>query len=178
MALPMFWNEDLVIQNTRIACNSTHADPRCVASCIVMSIVIRSLLMDVESNMTREGWLNDVLEHAYTLSCREFVDQEEYAKELRHYLFIPEELQIEALSLDNTHMGIGYTFRCLSSGIWCLRKLLTGMRKLLPSIDKEEERNCIKTELFRGILNELVMQGGDADTNGAVAGALMGCAIG
>lgn len=33
-------------------------------------------------------------------------------------------------------------------------------------------------QLFRKVLNELVLAGGDADTNGAVAGALLGCRLG
>jgi len=34
------------------------------------------------------------------------------------------------------------------------------------------------TEEFIRVMTELVLQGGDADTNGAVAGALMGCRVG
>ena len=35
---------------------------------------------------------------------------------------------------------------------------------------------CIHFQLK--VLNELILAGGDADTNGAVAGALLGCRLG
>ncbi|KAL3868571.1 hypothetical protein ACJMK2_041372 [Sinanodonta woodiana] len=50
---------------------------------------------------------------------------------------------------------IGYTFKCLGAGFWAL-----------------------KQNDFRKALTEIVLNGGDADTNGAVAGALLGCKLG
>ncbi|KAJ7280394.1 ADP-ribosylation/Crystallin J1 [Mycena rebaudengoi] len=49
---------------------------------------------------------------------------------------------------------------CLGSALWCLRQVLT------------------RQETFRSAMTTLVMYGGDADTNGAVAGALMGALYG
>lgn len=60
---------------------------------------------------------------------------------------------IEVLRLDEDR-AIGYTFKCLGAGFWALKQ----------------------TD-FRTALTQIVMNGGDADTNGAVAGALLGCKL-
>merc|ERR1712217_131352 len=59
------------------------------------------------------------------------------------------------LALDEQR-AIGYTFKCLGAGIWALRS----------------------ESGFRETVNQIVRRGGDADTNGAVAGALLGCRLG
>lgn len=53
--------------------------------------------------------------------------------------------------------SIGYTFKCLGAGFYGLRK---------GGAD------------FRGTIRDVVMEAGDADTNGAVCGALLGCVVG
>ena len=50
---------------------------------------------------------------------------------------------------------IGYTLKCMGAGFWALRQ-----------------------SDFRAALEEMVYEGGDADTNAAVAGALLGCKLG
>ncbi len=62
---------------------------------------------------------------------------------------------VAVLGLDD-HSGLGYTYKCLAAGIACLRS----GKSFVPAI-------C-----------DLVAQGGDADTNAAVAGALLGCFLG
>ena len=60
------------------------------------------------------------------------------------------------LKLDDKDAGIGYTFRCMATGFY--------------GLSKEDD--------FKEGLTRLIMEGGDADTNGAVYGALVGCRIG
>ena len=74
---------------------------------------------------------------------------------LRH----AEARELRDLALDD-RKTIGFTFKCLGSGLWAL---------------KQEGES---PELFRRVMNELILAGGDADTNGAVAGALLGCRLG
>jgi len=62
---------------------------------------------------------------------------------------------LDALHLDEDNK-IGYTFKCMGSGLYVFR---TGTN-------------------FKEAINELVLHAGDADTNGAVAGALLGCKVG
>ncbi|KAJ7843661.1 ADP-ribosylation/Crystallin J1 [Mycena olivaceomarginata] len=65
---------------------------------------------------------------------------------------------LEALVLCDRAMG--YVYKCLGAALWCLRRVLT------------------RQDTFRSAMTALVMFGGDADTNGAVAGALMGALCG
>jgi len=57
---------------------------------------------------------------------------------------------------------MGYTFKCLGSGVWGLAGT---------------QGNRQKTD-FKKLISLLALQGGDADTNAAVCGALVGCVIG
>lgn len=53
-----FWDLDLVAENAEKICLATHADPRCVASCVAVSIAIALLLQKVSVCVTRrEGAL-------------------------------------------------------------------------------------------------------------------------
>ncbi|XP_022778054.1 uncharacterized protein LOC111319574 [Stylophora pistillata] len=53
------------------------------------------------------------------------------------------------------HDKIGYTYKCLGAGIWSLRQ-----------------------NDFRAAIEAVAYEAGDADTNGAVAGALLSCRLG
>lgn len=61
---------------------------------------------------------------------------------------------LKQLKLDESGK-IGYTFKTLGSGFWAL-----------------------KQNDFRKAITKIVLQGGDADTNAWVAGALLGCKLG
>lgn len=63
--------------------------------------------------------------------------------------------------------SIGYTYKCLATGVWALRQgvIATQNRAHGPSV-------------FEKVITELTMAGGDADTNGAVAGSLLGAYLG
>lgn len=78
---------------------------------------------------------------------------------LRH----AEAKDISDLALDDRRT-IGYTFKCMGAALWALRSLG-------ESSDKTGGA-------FRSALNRLILAGGDADTNGTVAGALLGCQLG
>ena len=71
-------------------------------------------------------------------------------------------VQVASASLDELDLSevhsIGYTFKCLGAGLSTLR----------DGVDRGFETAVV----------ELVMQGGDADTNAAVGGALLGCHLG
>jgi ADP-ribosylglycohydrolase len=70
----------------------------------------------------------------------------------------------EPLKLDDSQK-MGYIYKCLRSGITALRRAMQ---------DPTTTRNGI----FKAIMTELVLTGGDADTNGSVAGALLGAWVG
>lgn len=64
---------------------------------------------------------------------------------------------------------IGYTYKCAGAGLWALAEFLR--RETLGYDDLWNDR------AFE-ILQRVIMAGGDADTNGAVAGAVLGAAVG
>ena len=63
---------------------------------------------------------------------------------------------------------IGYVYKCLGSAILALR---FGMRQTASQFP-------ISPDVFENIITDLIMCGGDADTNACVAGALLGCLVG
>jgi len=69
---------------------------------------------------------------------------------------------VEAVSLEELHLDdprlMGYTFKCLGCGIWALR--------------------CGGRLGFEEAMRQVILEGGDADTNACVAGALLGCHLG
>lgn len=76
-------------------------------------------------------------------------------------------ISFSALELDD-RQKMGYVYKCLGSAILCLRQAMW-----------EVERTKIPSHtLFERLMTSLIMEGGDADTNGAVAGALLGAFLG
>ncbi|KAJ4460267.1 putative ADPribosylglycohydrolase superfamily protein [Paratrimastix pyriformis] len=76
----------------------------------------------------------------------------QYLEEFRRYCTAQ---RVEDLQLDE-YRAIGYTMKCIGSGFYAL--------------------TCGKD--FRTVINEITQEAGDADTNGAVAGAMLGCKVG
>ncbi|KAI8968360.1 hypothetical protein BDF20DRAFT_177082 [Mycotypha africana] len=70
-------------------------------------------------------------------------------------------------SLENLDLDAGLyekdAFKCLSAALYCLT------REVPPHLE---------TEYFKRMLMDIVMQGGDADTNAATAGAMLGARFG
>lgn len=131
-----------------IACRVTHYDPRCVASCIAVSLAIRALVLDPLTD--RPSLFASLLELStlFDPRCAEAFDAAKHGS-------------IEALALDEGMRPgdagrIGYTLKSLSAGLWAL----------LHAPDFE-----------RG-LTSIALAGGDGDSNGAVAGAILGARFG
>jgi hypothetical protein len=76
---------------------------------------------------------------------------------------------LEDLKLDEPG-PIGFVYKCLGSAIVLLR---TAMRALACRTDP-----IAAETLFEELIVDLIMEGGDADTNAAVAGALLGAYLG
>ncbi|KAK3739518.1 hypothetical protein QZH41_016189, partial [Actinostola sp. cb2023] len=147
-----FSNIDTVISNTRKICKVTHADPRCIASCVAVTTAIALMLQGKHCHGSNYLYnVQDICNQAYEYACGE-LETTEQKEELHKHMF--------AKSLADLGLcvgrAIGYTYKCLGAGFWVFR-------------------NCND---FRHGLTELIMEAGDADTNGAVAGALLGCKLG
>lgn len=151
--IPYFWDLGIVEKNAVDMCLTTHADPRCVTSCVIVSLIIALILqeknngsaIDVESiiNTSRETGVK-------------YLPTSEDQEDLLHHTDSANDLS--SLCLDETGK-IGFTYKCLGVGLWALRQAQRG-------------------EGFPEIIQHITREGGDADTNCAVAGALVGVYLG
>ena len=143
--------EQRMIDYTRRICTVTHADPLCMASCLVVTLLVArtSLGDNKNSELLVQAVLRRVLELVPELPDADRAD-------LVHHCRIVDD--IEELRLDEPGK-IGYTLKCVAAGLWGYRS---------------HTRNTS----FEETLQQVAKEGGDSDTNGAVCGALMGCRIG
>ena len=120
-------------------CRLTHADPRCVGSCAIVSLMVHSLV-----------YKDEILpiETLVKIGNR-------YDKRMEPYLRMSWENSLDALVLDD-ESTMGYTLKTMSAGLWSLY-------------------HCSS---FEDGLLAVANAGGDADTNGAVAGSLLGARFG
>ncbi|KAJ6624155.1 ADP-ribosylglycohydrolase-domain-containing protein [Mycena sp. CBHHK59/15] len=130
----------------------THADPRCAVSVAIVSALVRAMC---RGEVQEAEQLHPVLDRAWAYVVRTQPDCSLDLAEFERHAYA--ETLDELVLCDRT---MGYVYKCLGSALWCLRQVLT------------------RQETFRSAMTALVMQGGDADTNGAVAGALMGALYG
>jgi ADP-ribosylglycohydrolase len=142
LGVPNFTDLDKVISNTLACCKVTHADPRCQASCIAVTVAIALLLQGVEDI---EAITATALEYAQKVIV-EPAHKEELIQHMRY--------GIKELNLDD-RPSIGYTYKTMGSGFYALRE----------------------TNFTRAIMR-VTWESGDADTNAAVAGAMLGCKLG
>ncbi|XP_034039930.1 ADP-ribosylarginine hydrolase Tri1-like [Thalassophryne amazonica] len=140
-----------VIWNTYSIAKTTHADPRCIASCIAVTTAIAMMLQQRMRHMKKDGsyCVETIMEDAFCIASQ-FVDDTQ-KQELHDHMFTP---NLRSLALSEPGK-IGYTFKPLGAGFWAFRQ-----------------------KKFRDALTATTMEAGDADSNGAVAGALLGCKLG
>ncbi|XP_041350168.1 uncharacterized protein LOC121369272 [Gigantopelta aegis] len=152
LGIHQYWNTDAVVANTVNICKTTHYDPRCQASCVAVVTAISLMLKRGERHVKSKGTykVKEIIEDSYEMASK-CLETEEEKQELRKYMTCE---NLSDLMLDESGK-IGYTYKCLGSGFWAL-----------------------KQKDFRKAMQCLVMEAGDADTNCAVAGALLGCKLG
>lgn len=176
MALANYHSPDvgLFMDNVRAACTTTHYDPRCIISCWTISLICRQLLLgetDVAKVYTRtvdactqfsedlppiEYLVIDGVRHQPT--PKSWLDENwmrpdgyDLIGEYNAYMCVE---NLEDLNLDKPPT-IGYTYRAMACGVWAL-----------PRTD------------FKKTITELALECGDADTNCACAGAVLGAKLG
>ena len=96
------WNNDTEKYATEI-CKLTHYDPRCVGSCVIISLLINNLVY--KNQMLSLEQIIEIGER-YDSRIREYLEQASLCK------------RIEDLVLDDSSMG--YTLKTLAAAIWCL----------------------------------------------------------
>jgi hypothetical protein len=133
--------------NTKAMCKVTHADPRCIASCILITTAIAGILQGalIDTPEQTEAFLQQCL--ARTLQAVPTLQGEELAVFQQYFAM----RDLAELKLDDPP-AIGFTNKCMASGLFGLRS----------------------QESFAVTITRLTREAGDADTNGAVCGAMIG----
>lgn len=150
------WTELAAVHCARL----THWDPRCASGCVAVSVLIAGLVSGLDP------WA--ALEEATSRA-------EKYDPDARTLLDVSGD-RIERLMLDeglpedgSTPLGsvpIGYTWKCVRAAFWAFHQL-----------DRDLDAFYIAKQ-FLPTLDRVLSAGGDVDTNGAVAGAVLGAAVG
>lgn len=155
---------------------TTHVDPRCVVACCISVGLIRGML---RGEILSEEDVNDAIERAYewVRSQPELmnpgldedlteweIERHLERREFERHVYAQE---YEDLKLDS-RKEIGYVYKCLGSAILALRLAIRGTAETVVA----------PNNLFEEIMTDLIMEGGDSDTNGAAAGALVGAWLG
>lgn len=184
LALFLYRDQERLIQAAVDVGALTHADPRCVAACVSVVVAIASLLQGKtpsEAAVLAEE-IGAASLQSYTNSLPqtiqnsvEILTKNGYAERANRLL---EEFQSEYPSIQNRsdpvtfhacfhHSQLStvpnicdfsrdYAYKILSIAMWALR----------------QERS------YEAVVEEIVREGGDADTNAAVAGAVVGAKVG
>jgi len=150
------WKDlEAVSKNSIEICKVTHHDPRCQASVIAVSTCIAQMLQHTARGVTHKGKpqavnVESLIKNSFSMACV-VLETEEQKKELWKYMACK---KIKELKLAEYPI-IGYTYKCMGAGFWAL-----------------------KQDNFQKAMIKVVMEAGDADTNGAVAGAMLACKLG
>jgi ADP-ribosylglycohydrolase len=175
VALAKWHNFEEMIKLTKIFCKVTHADPRCIASCVTYVTAMALLLRgerDFKTVKNKAIEMGRIVLREELTKCQakntmlpdwKKRDFEELCTELDTELVdICNVDSWDQLDLDEGYPAqpgiperIGYTYKCLGAAFYSLK---------LQSLDVA----------FPEVFRQLVAEGGDADTNGCVAAALMG----
>jgi ADP-ribosylglycohydrolase/Leucine-rich repeat (LRR) protein len=161
--IPQFWDAEAVCDNTRQIAAVTHVDPRAMASCFTTTYLVAAMLRNLTGGGDPDEPLETLIQRAVESAidnCQDGDDQSAIALEgdnLDQFRWhSAPDRTLRELDLTSTK-GMGYCLKALGSALWTLRQ---------PNGD------------FAHAIQKLLMEAGDADTNGAVAGALLGTRVG
>jgi ADP-ribosylglycohydrolase len=135
-----YYDIEKVKHNADIVCRITHTDPRCVGSCVAISVAI-SLLLQGETDYTK------IFQKVQEIT-------NPYDERIKEYFELANTKTLENLEL-NQKDSIGYTLKAMAVAFWALKN----------------------TNFEEGILR-IINEGGDADTNAAIAGSVLGAKYG
>jgi ADP-ribosylglycohydrolase len=134
----------------------THADPRCAAACVMQSSIIHNMIYrGVATADDVDMLLQNSSEKARKLSND---------TELSRYVQTAYTQCVADLKLDDTRY-VNYVYKCLSCAIYALQVVKVALKHN-------------KQPNFKKFINKIIEECGDADANGAVAGAVMGAYLG
>ena len=148
-ALGCFWDEAVVRHNATTSAAITHADPRCLTSCVCVALLLASLLTGhgTETLEQRRELLLSV-----TLQAGCHLDGGDLDELFQH-------VEVKSSGLGDLKLGsggIGYTYKPLGAAAWAF----------------------LHADCFKEAIQAIAMEAGDADSNAAVAGAVLGARLG
>lgn len=148
-----FWDLPTVMEIARVFGSVTHFDPRCVfvtvcISLICAKIIQKRAMLEEVDDEFVESIINQSIEESFA-----FAEGSEAFRE--QIYFYSNCCKIEELALGDPK-SIGYSLKAFGCAIWALRYTKSPLEALIP----------------------ICREGGDADTNGAVAGILVGARYG
>eukprot|EP00742_Colponemidia_sp_Colp-10_P002788 GILJ01002981.1.p1 GENE.GILJ01002981.1~~GILJ01002981.1.p1 ORF type:complete len:385 (-),score=38.78 GILJ01002981.1:148-1302(-) len=155
-----FMDLDTVIENAVAVCKVTHADSRCIASCVLISTLIALFIQ--RSNIPAEGSPVDepACDSAHEQQLRHLEEAYCFAESRLEPQYLDEFRKLKSASLEDLQLGasksIGYTFKATGAALWALQANVT----------------------FEDAIMQITREAGDADTNCAVAGAALGAYLG
>ncbi|XP_038061328.1 uncharacterized protein LOC119732034 [Patiria miniata] len=150
LGIPQFHNLKEVVNNTTRICKASHFDPRCQASCVVLSVLVALLLQNNQSLCTSadQSFLPFVVSMATDMGRSQL-------SEASHLQDFDEFCQLaDFTSWSRLHPNrSSHTFKPMAAALIALK---SGMD-------------------FRKAISRLVMFGRDSPSNASVAGAVLGC---
>eukprot|EP00117_Sycon_ciliatum_P026422 scpid4648/ scgid21691/ Uncharacterized protein MJ1187 len=150
LGVPHFHDLDTVRDNVLRICKTTHYDPRCQASCVSLCSAL-ALLLQGKHDCSDASQVELLLTEA-TQRGRDLLSDEKHLVDFARYTSVH--------SFEEVHCDkpgeIGYTLKPLAAAWVTMRQ------------DGD----------FKSQMTSLAMEGGDADSNATVAGALLGCRLG
>ncbi|XP_076447765.1 ADP-ribosyl-[dinitrogen reductase] glycohydrolase-like isoform X2 [Babylonia areolata] len=148
-----WWDVDRVVDTALGFVRCTHYDQRCQASAVAVSVCISLMLQRQPRHMDRKGrhYNVDALIKDSFDHAANCLEKEEDKQLLWQYMSCK---KLKELKLAEP-VKIGFTYKSMGSGFWALKK-----------------------DDFRKAIQKITMEGGDADTNACVAGAVLGCKLG
>lgn len=171
----------------------THADPRCVIACVIVTTVIRGIL---RGELCSEAQLDQLIDQCWDLVSQWHQRKRLFGRETTPDRAIPEDDLVQEPSLNrqelNRHIEasgfeqlelddarkIGYVYKALGASILALRFAMRHSNGTRERGYPPEKYTRPGTNMFEELITDLVMQGGDADTNACTAGALLGAWFG
>ncbi|KAK3376308.1 ADP-ribosylglycohydrolase-domain-containing protein, partial [Lasiosphaeria ovina] len=154
---------------------ATHADPRCVVACVLATALVRAV---ARGEVRSEAELDACLARGTDWflgqpggegnSAEDIAAEELDLAELQRH--ISSAATFDSLQLDDPP-AIGYVYKTLGSGVVLLR---LAIRQNAANQHALQSR----VKMFETLVTDLIMRGGDADTNACFAGALLGAYLG
>lgn len=151
LGVPSFHDLGEVEENTVRICRATHADPRCLASCVFVSLLVAILLQGREPIETEAAAWRGAAERARDKALAYLADPR-HKDDFLSYLQIGSVSQLRARQVGE----MSHTFKPMGAAVLAVQWKGS----------------------YRELLMQLAMEGGDSNSNCCVGGALAGLRAG